>query len=51
MLGGLLLGVVESLSISCINTSWTDVISFIVLVLVLLVLPTGLLGERVGRTA
>jgi branched-chain amino acid transport system permease protein len=51
MLGGLLLGVVESLSISCINTDWTDVISFIVLVLVLLVLPTGLLGERVGRSA
>ncbi|HWC35131.1 MAG TPA: branched-chain amino acid ABC transporter permease [Mycobacteriales bacterium] len=51
VLGGLLLGVVESLSISCINTNWTDVISFIVLVLVLLVLPTGLLGERVGRSA
>jgi branched-chain amino acid transport system permease protein len=49
--GGLLLGVVESLSISCINTSWTDVISFIILVLVLLIRPTGLLGERLGRSA
>jgi branched-chain amino acid transport system permease protein len=49
--GGLLLGVVESLSISCINTSWTDVVAFIILVLVLLVRPTGLLGERLGRSA
>jgi branched-chain amino acid transport system permease protein len=51
VLGGLLLGIVESLSISCINTSWTDVIAFLVLVLVLLVRPTGLLGERLGRSA
>jgi branched-chain amino acid transport system permease protein len=51
VLGGLLLGVVESLAISCINTDWTDVVSFIVLVLVLLVRPTGLLGEQLGRSA
>jgi branched-chain amino acid transport system permease protein len=51
VLGGLLLGIVESLSISCINTSWTDVIAFLVLVLVLLIRPTGLLGERLGRSA
>jgi branched-chain amino acid transport system permease protein len=51
VLGGLLLGIVESLSIACINTSWTDVIAFIILVLVLLVRPTGLLGERLGRSA
>jgi branched-chain amino acid transport system permease protein len=51
VIGGLLLGVVESLSISCINTNWTEVISFIILVLVLLIRPTGLLGERLGRSA
>jgi branched-chain amino acid transport system permease protein len=51
VLGGLLLGVVESLGISCIQTSWRDVISFGVLVLVLLVRPTGILGERLGRSA
>lgn len=51
VLGGLLLGVVESLSISCIDTSWSDVIAFLILVLVLLVRPTGLLGERLGRSA
>jgi branched-chain amino acid transport system permease protein len=51
VLGGLLLGIVESLSISCINTSWTDVVAFVILVLVLLVKPTGLLGENLGRAA
>lgn len=51
VIGGLLLGVVESLSTSCINASWTDVIAFVILVGVLLVRPTGLLGERLGRSA
>jgi branched-chain amino acid transport system permease protein len=51
MLGGLLLGVVESLTVSCINTKWTDVVAFGILVLVLLVRPTGILGERLGRSA
>jgi branched-chain amino acid transport system permease protein len=51
MLGGLLLGVVENLSVACINTDWRDVIAFGILVLVLLVRPSGILGERVGRTA
>jgi branched-chain amino acid transport system permease protein len=51
VIGGLLLGVVESLSTSCIDNSWTDVVAFVILVLVLLVRPTGLLGERLGRSA
>ena len=51
VLGGLLLGVVESLGIACIETSWRDVISFGILVFVLLVRPTGILGERLGRSA
>ncbi|HVA59900.1 MAG TPA: branched-chain amino acid ABC transporter permease [Mycobacteriales bacterium] len=51
MLGGLLLGVVESLGVSCIPFSWQDVIAFGILVLVLMVRPTGLLGERLGRSA
>jgi branched-chain amino acid transport system permease protein len=51
VLGGLLLGVVESLGIACIETSWRDVISFGILVLVLLIRPTGILGERLGRSA
>jgi branched-chain amino acid transport system permease protein len=51
VLGGLLLGVVESLSVSCINLDWIDVTAFGILVVVLMVRPTGLLGERLGRSA
>jgi branched-chain amino acid transport system permease protein len=51
VIGGLLLGIVESLSTSCINASWTDVIAFVILVGVLLFRPTGILGERLGRSA
>jgi branched-chain amino acid transport system permease protein len=51
VLGGLLLGIVESMPEGCINPDWTDVIAFSVLVLVLLVRPTGILGEQLGRSA
>jgi branched-chain amino acid transport system permease protein len=53
MIGGLLLGEVEVLvtNLSFVGAQWTDVVSFMVLVLVLIVRPTGLLGERLGRTA
>jgi branched-chain amino acid transport system permease protein len=51
MLGGLLLGEAEVLIGAKIGAEWYDVISFVVLVLVLIVRPTGILGERLGRTA
>ena len=53
MIGGLLLGEAEVLvaNISWIGAQWTDVISFVVLVLVLMFRPTGILGERLGRAA
>lgn len=51
MLGGLLLGVAESLGVSCIESAWQDVVSFVILVLVLMLRPTGILGERLGRSA
>jgi branched-chain amino acid transport system permease protein len=51
VLGGLLLGVAENLPSGCVGASWRDVVSFAVLVLVLLFRPTGLLGERLGRSA
>ena len=34
-----------------IGIEWTDVVAFVVLVLVLMFRPTGLLGERIGRAA
>jgi branched-chain amino acid transport system permease protein len=53
MLGGLLLGVVENLiaPLPFIGLEWTDVVAFVVLVLILMFRPTGLLGERLGRAA
>jgi branched-chain amino acid transport system permease protein len=51
MLGGLLLGVTENLPSGCVGASWRDVISFGILILVLLFRPTGILGERLGRSA
>ena len=51
VLGGLVLGVAENLGVSCIQSAWRDVIAFGILVAILMVRPTGLLGERLGRSA
>jgi branched-chain amino acid transport system permease protein len=51
VLGGLLLGIAENLSVTCIGFQWRDVMAFGILVVVLLVRPTGILGERLGRSA
>jgi len=49
MLGGFLLGIVESLASGFISNAYRDVIAFIVLVLVLIFRPGGLLGEAVAE--
>lgn len=46
MLGGLVLGVIESISKAYISSQLSDAIVFGVLIIVLLVKPTGLLGKR-----
>jgi branched-chain amino acid transport system permease protein len=51
MLGGIMLGLVENWGVTCAQDSWRDVIAFGILVLVLMIRPTGLLGERLGRSA
>jgi branched-chain amino acid transport system permease protein len=51
MLGGIALGLVENWGVTCVQNSWRDVIAFAILVLILLFRPTGLLGERLGRSA
>jgi branched-chain amino acid transport system permease protein len=45
MLGGLLLGIIESLSVTFINPAFKDVIAFLVLIGMLVFRPEGLLGE------
>ncbi|MBU2603768.1 MAG: branched-chain amino acid ABC transporter permease [Actinobacteria bacterium] len=47
MLGGFLLGIIESLASGFISHAYRDVIAFIVLIVVLVVRPGGLLGESV----
>jgi len=46
MLGGILLGLIESISKAYISTQLSDAIVFGVLILVLLLKPTGLLGKK-----
>jgi branched-chain amino acid transport system permease protein len=48
MLGGLLLGIIESLSVTFINPAFKDVVAFLVLIGMLVFRPEGLLGERVA---
>jgi len=48
MLGGLILGVVEAMGAAYISIAWKDAIAFCILILILIVRPTGLLGERVA---
>jgi branched-chain amino acid transport system permease protein len=49
LIAGVLLGVVESLGASFISAPYQNVYGFLLVVLVLLVRPTGLFGERVRQ--
>ena len=49
MLGGILLGVIENLAKRYISTELFDAIVFAVLIIVLMVKPTGLLGKQVNE--
>jgi len=49
LLGGLLLGVMENYGQALFGTQWRDVVAFVLLVLVLLIRPTGILGESLGK--
>ena len=46
-LGGLVIGMIQSLSDGYFDSAWTQVIIFAILILVLVFRPTGLLGMRV----
>lgn len=46
IIGGLFYGVAESAATYTLGGAWKDAISFIVLIVVLIIRPTGLFGER-----
>ena len=47
MIGGVLLGIIEILAKAYISTELSDAIVFAVLIVILLVKPTGLLGKKI----
>ncbi len=49
LLGGLVLGLAENYGAAVIGSQWKDVVAFVLLILILLVRPTGLLGEALGK--
>lgn len=49
MLGGLLLGLVNVFAVGYLSSTWQDAITFALLIGILLVRPSGLLGERVAE--
>jgi branched-chain amino acid transport system permease protein len=49
VLGGMFLGVVETLASGYISPQWKDVIAYVILIAVLVFRPTGILGERVAE--
>jgi branched-chain amino acid transport system permease protein len=49
VLGGLILGIVESLGAGYWSSQWKDAIAYLLLIVILIVRPRGLLGERVAE--
>jgi branched-chain amino acid transport system permease protein len=49
MVGGLMLGLIEAFAAAYLSVAWKDAFAFCVLILILIVRPTGLLGERVAE--
>jgi branched-chain amino acid transport system permease protein len=47
--GAFALGLIQQYASSVLGYNWRDVVSFVVLVLVLLIKPTGIFGESLQR--
>ena len=46
ILGGILLGTVESLTVILLSSEWKDVVAFVILIMVLVIRPSGLFGTK-----
>ncbi len=49
MLGGLLLGLFNAMIAGYISTTWAETFTFILLIIILIVKPTGILGEKTAE--
>jgi branched-chain amino acid transport system permease protein len=49
LIGGFALGVMQNWGAAVFGTQWQDVVAFVLLVLLLLIRPTGILGESLGK--
>lgn len=49
LIGGFLMGIIETLTKAYISTSFSDAIAFSVLIIILLIKPSGLLGKKTNE--
>lgn len=49
MVGGFIIGILETFGAAYISGEWKDAIAFVILITVIVVKPTGLLGERIAE--
>jgi branched-chain amino acid transport system permease protein len=49
MIGGFIIGILETFGAAYISGQWKDAIAFVILITVIVARPTGLLGERVAE--
>jgi branched-chain amino acid transport system permease protein len=49
MLGGLLLGIMEALFEGFVSGAWKNVFVFLILIIILIVRPTGIIGEKIAE--
>jgi branched-chain amino acid transport system permease protein len=51
MLGGIIIGLLETFGAAYISGEWKDAIAFVILITVVVARPSGLLGERIAERA